>query len=211
MIRRHEYYAKRTAESVERAERRRPEMRMGQLIANLATLARGPAVDPLDAEDEELLDAARRQAEAFHARHARVAQPRNVAGFAASPSRGSGFVLDIWGKRRHARLREAIGGLEGREGGIWAQLDGHESPHRHRERESLPLGKRAQPQSNHRHPHTLRRRGGQGSGHHVGRQARHPEPRGGYYSAASGLRFRKGQRSVWNHHCPSKLHHARTG
>ena len=36
-----------------------PEMRMGQLIANLATLARGAAVEAIwDSEDEELLDAA---------------------------------------------------------------------------------------------------------------------------------------------------------
>ena len=46
-----------------------PEMRMGQLIANLATLARGAAVEAIwDSEDEELLAAARRQLEAFQAR-----------------------------------------------------------------------------------------------------------------------------------------------
>ena len=51
-----------------------PEMRMGQLIANLATLARGAAVESIwDAEDEELLAAARRQADAFRARRAGAA------------------------------------------------------------------------------------------------------------------------------------------
>ena len=39
-----------------------PEMRFGQLIANLSTLARGLAAEGLwDVEDEELLAAARRQ------------------------------------------------------------------------------------------------------------------------------------------------------
>ncbi len=48
-----------------------PEMRMGQLIANLATLARGAAVESIwDAEDEELLAAAQRQADAFRATRA---------------------------------------------------------------------------------------------------------------------------------------------
>ncbi len=51
-----------------------PEMRMGQLIANLATLARGAAVEAIwDAEDEELLAAARRQVDVFRARRAGVA------------------------------------------------------------------------------------------------------------------------------------------
>ena len=51
-----------------------PEMRMGQLLANLATLARGAAVGAIwDAEDEELLDAARRQAEVSRSRHPNVA------------------------------------------------------------------------------------------------------------------------------------------
>ena len=51
-----------------------PEMRMGQLLANLATLARGAVASAIgDAEDEELLDAARRQAEVFRANHASVA------------------------------------------------------------------------------------------------------------------------------------------
>jgi hypothetical protein len=51
-----------------------PEMRLGQLIANLATLARGAAVEAVwDAEDEELLAAARKQLEVFRARASRVA------------------------------------------------------------------------------------------------------------------------------------------
>jgi hypothetical protein len=51
-----------------------PEMRMGQLIANLATLAREPVVEAIwDAEDEELLAAARRQLEVFRARRSHVA------------------------------------------------------------------------------------------------------------------------------------------
>jgi hypothetical protein len=46
-----------------------PEMRFGQLIANLATLAKGPVVEGIwDAEDEELLAAARRQLEVFRSR-----------------------------------------------------------------------------------------------------------------------------------------------
>jgi hypothetical protein len=39
-----------------------PEMRFGQLIANLSTLAKGPSAEGLwDAEDDELLQAARQQ------------------------------------------------------------------------------------------------------------------------------------------------------
>ena len=38
-----------------------PDLRMGQLIANLATLARGASVEAIwDSEDEELVAAARR-------------------------------------------------------------------------------------------------------------------------------------------------------
>lgn len=38
-----------------------PDLRMGQLVANLATLARGAKVEAIwDAEDEELANAARR-------------------------------------------------------------------------------------------------------------------------------------------------------
>jgi hypothetical protein len=47
-----------------------PEVRFGQLIANLATLAKGPTVEAIwDAEDEELLQAARGQLAIFRARH----------------------------------------------------------------------------------------------------------------------------------------------
>lgn len=51
-----------------------PEVRLSQLIANLATLAKGPTVEAIwDAEDEELLQAARQQLEIFRARHSIVA------------------------------------------------------------------------------------------------------------------------------------------
>lgn len=50
-----------------------PEVRLGQLIANLASLAKGPTVEAIwDAEDDELLAAARRQLEVFLARHSAV-------------------------------------------------------------------------------------------------------------------------------------------
>jgi hypothetical protein len=51
-----------------------PEMRTGQLIANLATLAGGATVEAIwDSEDEELLAAARRQLEVLRARRSCVA------------------------------------------------------------------------------------------------------------------------------------------
>jgi endonuclease III len=51
-----------------------PDVRFGQLLANLATLAKGPTVEAIwDAEDEELLEAARRQLAIFRARHTAVA------------------------------------------------------------------------------------------------------------------------------------------
>jgi len=51
-----------------------PDVRFGQLLANLATLAKGPTVEAIwDAEDEELLQAARRQLEIFRARPTAVA------------------------------------------------------------------------------------------------------------------------------------------
>lgn len=51
-----------------------PEMRMGQLVANLATLAKGAIVEAIwDVEDEELLPAARRQLETFRSRKSSVA------------------------------------------------------------------------------------------------------------------------------------------
>jgi hypothetical protein len=50
-----------------------PEVRMGQLIANLATMARGATVEAIwDSEDEELLAAAQRHVEFFRARKAYV-------------------------------------------------------------------------------------------------------------------------------------------
>jgi hypothetical protein len=51
-----------------------PEMRLGQLIANLATLAKGAAVEAIwDVEDNELLSAARRQLEFFRSRKSSAA------------------------------------------------------------------------------------------------------------------------------------------
>ncbi len=47
-----------------------PEVRLGQLVANLATLAKGPQVEAIwDVEDAELLAAAKRQLEVFRSRH----------------------------------------------------------------------------------------------------------------------------------------------
>ncbi len=51
-----------------------PDVRMGQLITNLATLAKGPSVETIwDAEDAELLEAARQELKIFRARHSAVA------------------------------------------------------------------------------------------------------------------------------------------
>jgi hypothetical protein len=51
-----------------------PDLRMGQLVANLATLAQGAKAEAIwDAEDEELLAAARRLLEHYRARKASVA------------------------------------------------------------------------------------------------------------------------------------------
>ena len=51
-----------------------PDLRLGQLVANLATLAQGAKVEAIwDAEDEELLTAARRLLEHYRARAASVA------------------------------------------------------------------------------------------------------------------------------------------
>lgn len=50
-----------------------PDVRFGQLIANLATLAKGPTVAAIwDAENAELLPAARQQLAIFRARHSAV-------------------------------------------------------------------------------------------------------------------------------------------
>lgn len=51
-----------------------PDLRLGQLVANLATLALGAKVEAIwDVEDEELLAAARRLAEHYRARKTSVA------------------------------------------------------------------------------------------------------------------------------------------
>jgi hypothetical protein len=51
-----------------------PDMRMGQLIANLATLARGPQVESIwDAEDDELIPAAKEQLRVLLDRNSQVA------------------------------------------------------------------------------------------------------------------------------------------
>ncbi len=51
-----------------------PEFRFGQLIANLAVVARGAEPSAVwDMEDDELLAAARSQLEVFRSRHAQVA------------------------------------------------------------------------------------------------------------------------------------------
>lgn len=51
-----------------------PQARSGQLVSNLAILAKGPSVEAIwDAEDEELLEAAKRQLKIFRTRHSSVA------------------------------------------------------------------------------------------------------------------------------------------
>ncbi len=51
-----------------------PDLRLGQLIANLATLARGAKLEAVwDAEDDELLAAAQRLREKYRARSQPVA------------------------------------------------------------------------------------------------------------------------------------------
>ena len=51
-----------------------PELRFGQLIANLAVVARGAEPSAVwDMEDDELLVASRRQLGVFGSRHAQVA------------------------------------------------------------------------------------------------------------------------------------------
>lgn len=51
-----------------------PEVRFGQLIANLSYLARGPSAESIwDMEDEELLVAAQKHLENLRSRHASVA------------------------------------------------------------------------------------------------------------------------------------------
>ena len=51
-----------------------PQARLGQLVSNLATLAKGPSMEAIwDAEDEELLEAAKRQLKIFRTRHSSAA------------------------------------------------------------------------------------------------------------------------------------------
>ena len=51
-----------------------PDVRFGQLIANLATLARGPDIESIwDVDDDELLAAARQQLKTFRARRSETA------------------------------------------------------------------------------------------------------------------------------------------
>jgi hypothetical protein len=51
-----------------------PELRLGQLVANLATLARGAKVEAVwDCEDDEMLNAARRLLENYRNRSQHVA------------------------------------------------------------------------------------------------------------------------------------------
>jgi hypothetical protein len=50
-----------------------PDLRLGQLVANLATLAQGPKVEAIwDAEDEELVAAAQRLLDHYRQRNAGV-------------------------------------------------------------------------------------------------------------------------------------------
>ena len=51
-----------------------PEVRLGQLISNLSTLAKGPQVEAIwDAEDKELLGAAKRQLETIRSHYSAMA------------------------------------------------------------------------------------------------------------------------------------------
>lgn len=51
-----------------------PEVRLGQLISNLATLAKGPQIEAIwDAEDKELLEAAKKQLAVFRSRDSVIA------------------------------------------------------------------------------------------------------------------------------------------
>ena len=51
-----------------------PELRLGQMLTNLATLARGPQPESVwDCEDDELVAAASRLLTRLHERHAVVA------------------------------------------------------------------------------------------------------------------------------------------
>ena len=64
--------------TIEELSEMAPEIRLGQLIANLATLAGGAKVEAVwDAEDEELLQAAQQLREIYRSRQEPVAgEPR---------------------------------------------------------------------------------------------------------------------------------------
>jgi hypothetical protein len=63
-----------------------PEMRFGQLIANLSTLAKGLSAEGLwDVEDDELLDAARKQLQYFSEHRPSPLAQRPVIGNVAQP------------------------------------------------------------------------------------------------------------------------------
>ena len=56
-----------------------PDWRFGQMIANLATIARGPENESVwDMEDDELLAAVRSQLELFRARRAQRSLMTNI-------------------------------------------------------------------------------------------------------------------------------------
>jgi len=62
-----------------------PDVRFGQLIANLAVIARGPTPEAIwDVEDDELLDAARAHTGDYHSRRA-VATPGALVGTGSPP------------------------------------------------------------------------------------------------------------------------------
>ena len=51
-----------------------PEVRLGQLVGNLATFAKGPQIEAIwDAEDKELLEAAKQQLAVFRSRDSAMA------------------------------------------------------------------------------------------------------------------------------------------
>ncbi len=51
-----------------------PDVRLGQLICNLTTLAKGPQIESIwDADDKELLEAAKQQLAVFQSRDSAVA------------------------------------------------------------------------------------------------------------------------------------------
>jgi len=51
-----------------------PEVRLGQLLSNLATFAKGPQIEAIwDVEDKELLEAAKQQLAVFQSRNSAMA------------------------------------------------------------------------------------------------------------------------------------------